>query len=304
MAKAIEIRNLRKTYGELEAVRGISFDVEVGEVFGFLGPNGAGKTTTLEIIEGLRQPTSGETIILGENTQTNLSKIKEKIGVQLQSAEFFDFLTLQEIIELFGSFYSRSLGPKDVLDRVELWDKRGSYVKQLSGGQKQRFSVALALVNDPEVVFLDEPTTGIDPQSRHYLWDIIRSINDEGKTIVLTTHYMEEAQILCDRIAIIDSGTIIACDATADLIAKQNIPYTVTVTLRGAEDLLTEIARSENFAKTGNNDDFVFHMESIDKIQVVLDDLRFRGVQVTNLEVRSANLEDVFLQLTGKALRE
>src|SRR5215211_2679454 len=207
---AVQVRDLVKTYpkpdgGTLNAVDGVSFDVRRGEIFGFLGPNGAGKTTTLEILEGIRKPTSGEVRVLGVDPRRDLEKVKEIIGVQLQAASYFSLLTIEEILELFGSFYSKRHSVSELLETVELTDKRKAYVRQLSGGQQRRFSVAAALVNDPEVIFLDEPTTGLDPQMRRNLWELVRQLNqDEGKTIVITTHYMEEAELLADRVANID----------------------------------------------------------------------------------------------------
>ena len=223
---AVEVRELVKVYprpegGSLRALDGITFQVQAGEFFGFLGPNGAGKTTALEIIEGIRKPTSGEVRVLGVDPRTDLDKVKEMIGVQLQAASYFSLLTITEILELFGSFYPTRRPPKELLETVGLEDKARSYVRHLSGGQQRRFSVAAALVNDPQVVFLDEPTTGLDPQMRHSLWELLRRLNrEEGKTIVLTTHYMEEAELLADRVAIIDHGVIRAIETPRDLIGR------------------------------------------------------------------------------------
>src|ERR687892_1283729 len=222
---AVEVRDLVKVYprprgGSLRALDGISFWVRAGEFFGFLGPNGAGKTTALEIIEGIRKPTSGEVRVLGVNPRRDLDAVKRLIGVQLQATSYFSLLTITEILELFGSFYPTRRSPDELLGIVGLQDKAGSYVRHLSGGQQRRFSVAAALVNDPEVIFLDEPTTGLDPQMRHSLWELMQRLNrEEGKTIVLTTHYMEEAELLADRVAIIDHGRISAIDTPRNLIA-------------------------------------------------------------------------------------
>jgi ABC-2 type transport system ATP-binding protein len=195
--------------------------VRAGEFFGFLGPNGAGKTTALEIIEGIRTPTSGAVRVLGLDPRRDPDKVKQLIGVQLQAAAYFSLLTIEELLGLFGAFYPSRRSPAELLEMVGLTDKRKAYLRQLSGGQQRRFSVAAALVNDPEVVFLDEPTTGLDPQMRHGLWELLRRLNrQEGKTIVLTTHYMEEAELLADRVAIIDHGRIRAIDAPRDLIAR------------------------------------------------------------------------------------
>lgn len=217
MQKVIEVKNLVKKYKKIAAVNGISFDVYQGEVFGLLGENGAGKTTTLEIIEGLRKKTGGEIKILGMDIDNGIHGIKEKIGVQLQSSAYYPFLKLKEILELFASFYKKNIDPEELLSLVGLKHKAKFYVSKLSGGQKQRFSIVASLVNDPEIVFLDEPTTGLDPLARRHLWNIIRDIKAKGKTIILTTHYMEEAEVLCDRVAIMDKGKILVLDETKNL---------------------------------------------------------------------------------------
>src|ERR687892_2267123 len=222
---AVEVRDLVKVYprpggGSLRALDGITFEVRTGEFFGFLGPNGAGKTTALEIIEGIRRPTSGEARVLGADPRREADRVKRLIGVQLQAASYFSLLTIEEILGLFGSFYPKRRSPEELLETVGLLDKGKAYVRQLSGGQQRRFSVAAALVNDPQVIFLDEPTTGLDPQMRHSLWELMQRLNrEEGKTIVLTTHYMEEAELLADRVAIIDHGRISAIDTPRNLIA-------------------------------------------------------------------------------------
>ncbi|MFH2104908.1 MAG: ABC transporter ATP-binding protein [Parcubacteria group bacterium] len=249
--KIIEVENLRKTYGDLRAVDNVSFSVGRGEIFGLLGPNGAGKTTTLEMIEGLRKIDNGQVQVAGIDVDMKPDDVKSQIGVQLQSSSFFDYLNLKELLKLFGNLYQRKINPDELLDKVELSEKGKSYVKHLSGGQKQRFSIASALVNDPQVLFLDEPTTGLDPQARRHLWGLIEKIRDTGKTVVLTTHYMDEAEILCDRVAIIDKGKIIALDTPDKLI--------------------------DNLLAKG------FKKEQAEKL---------------------ANLEDVFLDLTGRNLRE
>jgi len=210
MEPVLEVRNLTKRYGDLVAVNGVTFSVERKEIFGILGPNGAGKTSTLEMIETLRPIDGGDVILDGINVRENPQEVKRRIGVQLQSSSFFDKLNLKELLLLFGELYGRVVDPVALLQEVELVEKAKSQVVELSGGQRQRFSIAAALVNDPVVVFLDEPTTGLDPQARRHLWGVIKRIRSEGKTIVLTTHYMEEAEELCDRVAIMDSGKIIS----------------------------------------------------------------------------------------------
>ncbi len=247
----LEVRNLTKRYGELVAVDGIDFDVKRQEVFGILGPNGAGKTTTLEMIETLRPIDSGTILLDGMDVARDPQKVKRVIGVQLQSSAFFDWLTLRELLSLFGEMYRRKVDPLTLLDEVELGDKAKSYVALLSGGQKQRFSIAAALVNDPVILFLDEPTTGLDPQERRHLWGVIRRIRAEGKTVVITTHYMEEAEELCDCVAIMDRGKIIANAPPHDLVQR----------------------------------------------------LLHKGFKKERVE-RLANLEDVFLDMTGHSLRE
>lgn len=247
----LDVKDLTKRYGELVAVNGISFNVKRQEIFGILGPNGAGKTTTLEMIETLRPIDAGQITLDGIDVSTEPQKVKRLIGVQLQSSAFFDKLSLTELLLLFGEMYGRRVDPLQLLDEVELRDKAKTQVVHLSGGQKQRFSIASALVNDPVVLFLDEPTTGLDPQSRRHLWGVIKRIRSEGKTIVLTTHYMEEAEELCDRVAIMDHGKIVA----------NNPP------------------------------------------QALINDLVSNGFKKERVE-RLANLEDVFLQLTGHSLRE
>lgn len=216
--KIIQVKDLQKRYGDTVAVDGISFDVREGEVFGILGPNGAGKTTTLEIIETLKEPTSGTIMLDGLDVAKHPTEVKQRIGVQLQSAGFFTDLTLTEILKVFGVMYGTAVDPQELLLRFELGEKTRAQFQELSGGQKQRFSLATTLVNDPKVIFLDEPTTGLDPQARQNLWDVIRDIQQRGVTIILTTHYMDEAEQLCDRLAIMDHGKIITEGSPQELI--------------------------------------------------------------------------------------
>ncbi len=251
MAKTIiSVKNLVKNYGHFEAVKGISFDVYEGEIFGLLGPNGAGKSTTLEIIETLREKTSGEVIVDGFNLDEKPNEIKRIIGVQLQTSGYYPGLNLVELIELFSGLYNRDVDPMELLESVNLKEKARSQFKQLSGGQKQRFSVATTLINQPRIIFLDEPTTGLDPQARRSLWELVLKIRKKGTTIIITTHYMDEAEYLCDRVAIIDSGKIVALNTPDKLI--------------------------DNLVASG-----------------------FERVK----EVKKANLEDVFIHLTGHELR-
>lgn len=247
----IKVDKLVKHYGSFEAVRGISFHVYKGEIFGLLGPNGAGKTTTLEIIETLREKTSGHIEVLGMNIEENADELKNRIGVQLQAAGYYPSLKLDELLYLFAGLYNVSIDANLLLERVGLTEKIKSEYKQLSGGQKQRFSIATTLINNPEIIFMDEPTTGLDPQARRNLWKLIREIRDTGCSIVLTTHYMEEAEQLCDRVAIIDHGKIITCN----------------------------------------------------RPDVLIDELLHRGFSKEQ-KLKPANLEDVFLQLTGEEWRD
>jgi ABC-2 type transport system ATP-binding protein len=249
--RIIKVKDLVKNYGSFQAVKGISFEVKEGEIFGLLGPNGAGKSTTLEIIETLREKTSGEVWVNGFNLDEKPEEIKKIIGVQLQTSGYYPNLKLVELISLFNGLYNRSIDPMALLEMVNLKDKANAKVKELSGGQKQRFSVATTLINDPKIVFLDEPTTGLDPQARRNLWELVRNIRAKGTTVIITTHYMDEAEVLCDRVAIIDSGKIIAMDTPDGLI----------------------------------------------------DQLVSTGFERPK-EVKQANLEDVFINLTGHSLRE
>jgi ABC-2 type transport system ATP-binding protein len=310
---AVTVEDLVKVFpapggGTLAAVDGVSFSVGRGEVFGFLGPNGAGKTTTLEIIEGLQSPTSGRTEVMGLDSHRHREQMKQRIGVQLQAGAYFDFLTLEEILDLFGSFYPRRIEPAVLLEKVGLLEKRKALVRELSGGQAQRFSIVASLVNDPEVVFLDEPTTGLDPQARRNLWDLITTINREGKTVVLTTHYMEEAEILCDRVAIIDRGKIQALDTPMGLIHELPTAYRIVFAtsqpvIEGELRGLPGVADVDAVL----NGDFRYELQ-VSRAQVTLpaflDWAERRGVRVDDVRVMPATLEDVFLSLTGHSLRE
>lgn len=247
----ISVKNLVKNYGNFEAVKGITFEVHENEIFGMLGPNGAGKSTTLEIIETLRQKTSGEVVVNGYNLDKEPDEIKKIIGVQLQTSGYYPGLNLVELIELFCGLYNKDIEPMELLEMVNLTEKAKSQYKQLSGGQKQRFSVATTLINDPKIIFLDEPTTGLDPQARRSLWELIKNIRSRGTTVIITTHYMDEAEYLCDRVAVVDSGKIIALNSPDQMI----------------------------------------------------DELVASGFE-RRKEVKKANLEDVFIHLTGHSLRE
>ncbi len=304
--EVISVESLNKRFGDLVALDDISFSVRRGEVFGILGPNGAGKTTTLECIEGLQEPSSGRISVLGTEIARDPNTVKERIGVQLQASAYFDYLTLTEILELFGRFYSRRVPPAELLSTVGLEDKANTTVGKLSGGQQQRFTIAATLVNDPEVVFLDEPTAGLDPQARRNLWDFVQSINSQGRTIVLTTHYMEEAEFLCDRVAIMDQGRIVTLDTPTNLVRSLPVPYEVRastlneISSNGLADLdcVTEVLDDQNQGFRLRSSDAASTMPAL------MDWVAKNDIKLTHLEVTPANLEDVFLSLTGRALRD
>jgi ABC-2 type transport system ATP-binding protein len=309
---AVDVRDLVKEFpapggGVLRAVDGVSFTVSRGEVFGFLGPNGAGKTTTLEVIEGLQSPTAGTTHVFGLDSQRDRDAMKRRIGVQLQAGAYFQYLTLEEILDLFGSFYPSRVPAAPLLDKVGLLEKRKALVGELSGGQAQRFSIVASMVNDPDVLFLDEPTTGLDPQARHNLWDLIRSINDDdGKTVILTTHYMEEAELLCDRIAVIDRGTIRALDTPLSLIRTLPAAYRIVFATQSPVDPAALKALSGVVDVSAPGDGMyelrMAHPEAT--LRELLAWTRRRRIAFDDLRVLPATLEDVFLSLTGRALRE
>lgn len=305
----ISVEGLTKRYGELAAVDGVSFGVRRGEIFGILGPNGAGKTTTLECIEGLVKPTSGKTAVLGIDTQRQPETVKERIGVQLQASAYFDNLTLKEILDLFGMFYRRRVEPIALLERVNLADRANTTVAKLSGGQQQRFTIAATLVNDPDVVFLDEPTTGLDPQARRSLWEFVQEMNADGRTVVLTTHYMEEAEFLCDRIAIMNCGKIVALDTPANLVRSLPVPYEIKICIDGAHptdelDELSALACVQEAIADGGGAVRLLSADASATVPSLMKWAGRTGAALTHLEVTPANLEDVFLHITGRALIE
>ena len=305
----IALEGLTKRYGELVAVDGVSFDVRRGEIFGILGPNGAGKTTTLEMIEGLSRPDGGRVAVDGMPVWPDPAPVKARIGVQLQATALFDYLRLYEIIRLFGSCYGLRRTEVEIdalLSRVGLLEKRGSYAAQLSGGQQQRLSIALALVNDPVVTFLDEPTTGLDPRARRQLWDVIRAINEAGTTVVLTTHYMEEAERLCERVAVMDHGHVMALDTPRALVHSLGADAHITFTL-SAPLHLDELCALDGVSGCGAHEAEGYSMVAENAQRAVVSLLELaaaRGFTVENLDVQGANLEDVFLQMTGRKLAE
>jgi ABC-2 type transport system ATP-binding protein len=307
----IRIEGLHKRYGEVVAVDGLNLTVNRGEVFGILGPNGAGKTTTLETIEGLRKPDAGEIEVAGYDAVRESEDLKRIIGAQLQSTALFDYLTVRETLKLFADLYGAddsSARIRDLLDVVSLTEKTKSRVENLSGGQQQRLSLALALVNDPKIVFLDEPTTGLDPQTRRNLWGLVRHIRSEDKTVVLTTHYMEEAEQLCDRVAIMDRGRLLICDSPMALVRSLNMDATIlaNVDTHPGEHLDADLGLLPGVTgKERNGEELLLWTEDAQATTTAL--LRLaaeRGMQLKNLTVRSANLEDVFTSYTGRGLRE
>ncbi len=311
---AVRVHHLVKTYphpdgGTFNAVDDLSFEVAAGEVFGILGPNGAGKSTTLEIIEGLQAPTHGSTSVLGFDSQTDTAAMKTRIGVQLQASSYFEYLTLEELLNLFGSFYPTAVPAAELLDKVGLLGKRKALVGQLSGGQAQRFSIIAAMVNDPDVVFLDEPTTGLDPQARRNLWDLIRSINeDDGTTVVMTTHYMEEAEELSHRVAIIDDGQIQALDTPAGLIRNLAADYAVVFTSQAAIadhalESLAGVTRVRERVNGVHSHELVTRSPK-ETVPALFQLAAVRRFEVDDLTVNAPTLEHVFLNVTGRRLRD
>jgi ABC-2 type transport system ATP-binding protein len=306
MSAVVIVKNLTKRYGQLVAVNDVSFSIEQGEIFGLLGPNGAGKTTTVEMIEGLRKPDSGSIEVCGIDALKELGKIKEIIGVQLQTTTLYDKIRVKEVIELFGGYYQKSLPTNQILEEVSLTDKKDSFVSTLSGGLQQRLAMALALVNDPEVLFLDEPTTGLDPQARRNVWSIIEDLKGRGKTVILTTHYMEEAEQLCRRVGIIDQGKIIAMDTPGNLIANSGLASTIEFScVLGEQDKILQKLAGIGKINRQDNNKFVIHTnESFRVLQEIARISVENALNLKNITVREATLEDVFLSLTGKRLRE
>jgi ABC-2 type transport system ATP-binding protein len=308
MPAVIQCRDLRKTYdGKVEAVRGLNLEIQAGECFGLLGPNGAGKTTTIEILEGLLEPTSGEVTILGQMWQSHPRELREKIGISLQETRLSEKLTVRETVELFGSFYREPRAATEVLDALQLGEKADSWVGKLSGGQRQRLAVATALVGSPRVLFLDEPTTGLDPQSRRQLWDIIRAFQRTGGTVLLTTHYMDEAERLCDRLAIVDHGQIIAEGSPAELIERLGGHHVVEFSLADDSHGNAEIWQELPGVDSVRNDDGLVSLsvrEPHRTIPALLDTVDKQSAQLEHLTTRQASLEDVFVRLTGRHLRE
>lgn len=305
MDTVIEVKNLYKSYGDVKAVTGINFSVSKGEIFGMLGPNGAGKTTTMEIVEGIRNADSGEVEVLGMNIRQHQRQVKANIGVQLQTTSLYPRLSVREVLDLFGSFFPRHVSADKLIEMVELEDSSSRLCINLSGGQQQRLSVALAMVNDPSILFLDEPTSGLDPQSRHNIWKVIEYVRSEGKSVFITTHYMEEAERLCDRLAIVDHGKIIVTDRPKTLIAQHFKEEAIEFELDEHidEEVFRQMAGVTN-AQLENGKMIIYSSEVPITISALMELAKQRNIQITNLYVRRATLEDVFLKLTGRKIRE
>ena len=302
---SISVNNLFKAYEAIHAVDDISFDVRHGEVFGMLGPNGAGKTTTVEIIEGLRTSDKGTVTVLGMDVSKDVRTVKARIGVQPQTPALFPTLKVKEIFDFFGSLYSQSIPSSEAIEMVSLQESRNVLVKNLSGGQQQRLSVALAFINDPDIVFLDEPTTGLDPQARRSLWEVIERFRTTGKTIFLTTHYMEEAERLCDRVAVMDHGKIIALGTPQRMIDEhfKESAIQFRMTDYPGREAMSGLAGVTNIAE--EEDEIILYTENISAtIPALLNFSASKSTELSDLSIRQATLEDVFLKLTGKRIRD
>jgi len=304
---AISVRNLYKTYGQVEAVRGVDLDVRAGEVFGLLGPNGAGKTTTVEILEGLRQRTSGDVSVLGFDPATQSREVKERIGVCLQATNLPDKIKITEALELFDAFYTRHTDRDRILQRLQLWEKRNAFYSTLSGGQKQRVALALALLNDPALLFLDEPTTGLDPQVRLEIHKLILELKQDKRTILLTTHYIEEAERLCDRVAIVDQGQIIAFGTPREIQERtlgESMIEIVTDRAMPFDDL-PESLKTHKYV-TGDAGKRI-SMQSGNPARTIAELVKWveqQSLNLVDIHLKRPTLEDVFIELTGKRLRE
>jgi len=301
----IRVSDLTKHYGDVRAVDGVSFEVRRGEIFGLLGPNGAGKTTTVEILEGLRRPDGGEAQVLGLDVVRDADALKPRIGVSLQTAALYPKLTVVELLDLFRSFYPKPRPTEQLIEALGLGERRNAQSSQLSGGQRQRLAVALALVNDPELVFLDEPTTGLDPAARRSLWGLIEELRAGGTSVLLTTHYMEEAEILCDHLAIMDHGRILQSGTVDALVSNRFKDRAVRFDTAEALDVATlETLPAVSSVKVDETETLVYTREVGATIGALLAVADSRGVEPQNLAIRRASLEDLFLDLTGRALRD
>ena len=308
-APALRVAGLRKAYGDVVAVDGLDLTVASGECFGLLGPNGAGKTTTIEICEGLTEPDAGEVEVLGQRWDRDERALRERLGIQLQDTQLAEKLTVEETVRLFRSFYSRGRRVDDVIDIVQLGEKRRARVGKLSGGQKQRLALACAIVGDPDLLFLDEPTTGLDPQSRRQLWELINELRASGRSIVLTTHYMDEAERLCDRVAIVDHGHVIALGSPRELIASLGAEHVVEFTVAEApsDALSPDDLRALDGVRAAREHEGRWTLEVVElkrAVPALLAELTRRGLPLGELATHSATLEDVFVSLTGRQLRD
>lgn len=303
----ISVEGLRKSYGNLEAVKGVDFEVHAGEAFGILGPNGAGKTTTVEILEGLRPRTGGDARVLGFDPERQKQQLKDRIGVCLQATNLPAKIRAQEALDLFGSFYSRQISSEKLLQRLQLWDKRNAYYETLSGGQKQRLALALALVNDPQLLFLDEPTTGLDPQIRLEIHKLIEELKAENRTVVLTTHYIEEAERLCNRVAIMDGGKIIAMGSPQELQQKSCEQSRIQIICAQPLDSAQLPEWPDAVQTTVDGDGRSLTVYSTRPARTLFEIMRWmdqQGLQLEDVHLKRPTLEDVFVELTGKSLRE
>ena len=304
---ALQVRNLRKAYQDVVAVDGLDLEINAGECFGLLGPNGAGKTTTIEICEGLNTPDAGDVLVLGRRWGQDDRALREMLGMSLQETQFSEKLTVEETVQLFRSFYREGAAPGEVIAMVQLQEKARSRVGQLSGGQKQRLALACALVGNPELLFLDEPTTGLDPQSRRQLWDLIERFKADGRSILLTTHYMDEAERLCDRVAIVDHGRTIALGTPRELIEGLRAEHVLEFAL-APDSRLDEVPlrRLEGVCRADRrNGTYHLQVEELHRaMPALLQELRRQGAQLAELRTHSATLEDVFVSLTGRHLRD
>jgi ABC-2 type transport system ATP-binding protein len=307
MKSIIQVEKLRKTYGSIVAVDEISFEVQEGEIFGMVGPNGAGKTTTIECLEGLRRPDGGSLRVLGVDPQQGSQTLRTHTGIQLQQSNLPDRMKVWEALDLYSSFYPHAADWETLLAQLGLEEKRNAHFAKLSGGQKQRLFIALALLPDPQLVFLDELTTGLDPQARHVIWDLVRDVRSKGKTILMTTHFMEEAERLCDRVAILDHGRIVALDEPAALIRKLGGEERIVFSLDEGMPPALETALSRSGRVVIESDRVTIHGKSNQEkalVSEVVGTLSTSGVRFRDLRTEQANLEDVFLKLTGRAMRE
>ena len=307
MPPALALHGLRKAYGEVVAVAGLDLEVSPGECFGLLGPNGAGKTTTIEICEGLTPADAGQVEVLGRRWGDDDRALRERLGISLQETQFSEKLTVAETLRLFRSFYRRGPAPAAVLGMVQLTEKAGARVGTLSGGQKQRLALACALVGDPEILFLDEPTTGLDPQSRRQLWELIEAFRAEGRTILLTTHYMDEAERLCDRVGVIDHGRVIALGTPRQLIGSLGAEHVLEFALGDGAGLAAEVLGRVEGVRRAEHRDGAWRLQVAElhrTVPALLGVLHREGVELSELRTHSPTLEDVFVSLTGRHLRD